>query len=80
MLSKKIECLSMSLVAQKEEGFSLFCLLFGVASVTFQHVIACYAVVMTTPKNVLTSKFILNQLQVDIIRKWSKHYYILRQL
>ena len=80
MLPKNIECLSMSLVAHKGRGVFLFCLLFGVASGPFQPVLACYGIVTTTSKNVLTSKLTLNQLQLDIITKWSKHYYILWQL
>ena len=34
----------------------------------------------TTPKNVLTCKFTLNQLQLDFMTKWGKPYYKVRQL
>ena len=49
MLSKTIECLSMSLAAHKEGGFSLFRLLFEVVSGSFQPVLACYGFFRVVP-------------------------------
>ena len=73
MLSKNIEWSSLSLVAHKEGGTSLFYFLFGVASGSFQPVLAaCYGVFTTRLQNGLISKLTLNQLQVHIMKKWSK--------
>ena len=50
MLSKTIECLSMSLVAHKEGGFFfLFYLLFGVVFGSFQSFLACYGFFWVIP-------------------------------
>lgn len=72
MLSKTIECLPMALIAHKEEGFSLFRLLFAVGSGSLQPVLTCYGcsglfhyLLATTSQNDMTSKFTINQLHVD---------------
>ena len=46
---KTIKCLSISLVAHKVGGFSLFHLLFGVVSGSFQPVLACYGLYRVFP-------------------------------
>ena len=53
MLSKAIECLSRSLVTHKEGGLSLFYLLFGVVSGSFQPALASYGLFRLVP--ILTS-------------------------
>ena len=79
MLFKTIACLSMSLVVYKDkEGyFSLFRLLFGVASDSFHPRLALMAcsgsfnfLQTTTSQNVLTCKFTINQLHVYFVTKW----------
>ena len=49
MLLKTVECLSMSLVVHKERDFSLFHLVIGVASGTFQPFAACYGLFRVVP-------------------------------
>ena len=73
MLSKTIECLSMSLVARKEGGFSLFRLLFEVVSGSFQLVMVSFGsfhfLKATTSQKFLVCKFTINQLHADFITK-----------
>ena len=49
MLSKNIECLSTSLVTNKEGDFLWFCLLFGVVPGSLQPVLACYGLLRVDP-------------------------------
>ena len=66
--------MSMSLVAHKEGRFSLFCFLFGVVSGLLHSILACCIVCCElfhfskamTLKNVLTFRFAINKLHVDL--------------
>ena len=84
MLSKVTECLSMSSVAHKGGSFSLLCFLFGVVSGSIQPVLACsrslHFLQVTASKNVLISKFTINQLHVDFITKQVECHYKVGQL
>ena len=88
MLSKNIECLSTSLVTNKEGDFLWFCLLFGVVPGSLQPVLACHGLLRVDPlfrSDDVTyfffiSKFTMNQLHVDFIAKWGKRYYKVWQL
>ena len=79
MLSKTIDCLSMSMATHKEAGF--FC------SSCFKSLLTCYGLFQVVQlstcndiQNVLTCKFTINQLHVDFITKECKRYYKVGQL
>ena len=74
-----IKCLAISLVAHKVGGFSLFHLLFGVVSGSFQPVLACYGLYRVFPPftNDGITCFVL---QILSIIKRGKSYYKVGQL
>ena len=74
---KTIECPSVSLVTHKEGGLSLFRMLFGLFSGTFQFVLVCSrsscSLEVTEPQNALTCNFSLSQLNVDLEKRYQKN-------
>ena len=66
-LSKSIEFLSILLIAHKEGGFTLFHLLFGVVSGTFQAILAFYGLFQVVP--LLTSDGVTECFDVQIYFK-----------
>ena len=80
ILSKTIQCLSMSLVVHKKGGFSLFRLMFGVVFGSSRPALACYGlfqIVLPFTSDDVTEcfEFTINQLHVDFIKNWRKFYY-----
>ena len=84
MLSKTIECPSMSLVTHKKRGFALFHLLelFLARFSLLQHVTSCSGSICflqaMTSRNILICKFTINQLLLlqsgaSVITKWGSH-------